>query len=289
LKKEYDPFGLELGDTDPYLQNAEPDYASMGGSFYREGGNPFGDVSGCNWDGMAVPCHVFEFAINSGYIHDPSQQRGFNQLGGPSRFNQPGMASRTNRFDNAAEYSDSVDAWQSPLWIGGAAIGDGLLGEGRFAHAPQNTGQFTPDQQKQVNDLNERVKKLLHDDCARLLGGTRNAAALLNRAQEQSANTVNPNYKGTQRRFPTVARRANALALNPNSTNLAYSEQGIPGLQGRNIYLNDRFFTNIGPSQQDTVFIHELNRNKGYPGTDVDDYARITKACGTANPYGTKQ
>jgi hypothetical protein len=58
LKKEYDPFGLELGDTDPYLQNAEPDYVSMGGSFYREGGNPFDSAGWCNWDGMQVPCHT---------------------------------------------------------------------------------------------------------------------------------------------------------------------------------------------------------------------------------------
>ena len=122
-----------------------------------------------------------------------------------------------------------------------------------------------------------------------MLGGKKKAQGLLNRAQVRSANTINPNYRGTNGSFPGVAGEANALALNPNSTNLARSEVSIRGLQGRNIYLNDRFFTNIGPSQQETVFIHELNRNRGYKGKDKDDYARITNACGTADPYGPTQ
>jgi hypothetical protein len=71
LKKEYDPFGLELGDTDPYLQNAEPDYASMGGSFYRDGGNPFGAGSGgCQWNGMPVRCVMFESILRTQNVVD---------------------------------------------------------------------------------------------------------------------------------------------------------------------------------------------------------------------------
>src|SRR6202007_3057838 len=58
-KKEYDPFGLELGTTDPYVQHEEPDYASLsGGSRYKEGGNPFGGGNGCMWDGVPVKCEV---------------------------------------------------------------------------------------------------------------------------------------------------------------------------------------------------------------------------------------
>ncbi len=109
----------------------------------------------------------------------------------------------------------------------------------------------------------------------------------MNRAQVRSANTINPNYRGTQGRFAGVAREANSRALKSN-TNLAFSEQGIRGLQGRNIYLNDRFFTDTGPSQQETVFIHELHRNRGYGESDRSDYATITQACGTANPYGPR-
>jgi hypothetical protein len=156
---------------------------------------------------------------------------------------------------------------------------------------PQNPGgQFTPTQQADVTALNNRVNQLLQNpNCAKALGGTKNAQALLNRAQERSANTINPNYRGTGGRFPGVARRANSLALNPNSTNVAFSEVGQRGLTASNIYLNDRFFTNIGSSQQETVFIHELNRNNGYRGTDKADYANITKACGTADPYGPKK
>jgi hypothetical protein len=60
----------------------------------------------------------------------------------------------------------------------------------------------------------------------------------------------------------------------------------VPGLTATNIYLNDRFFTEIGFLKQQTVFIHELNRNNGYLGTDKADYANIIKAFGTGDPYG---
>jgi hypothetical protein len=84
---------------------------------------------------------------------------------------------------------------------------------------------------------------------------------------------------------PTVARDAHALAVNPNSRNAALSEVSIPGLTATNIYLQDRFFTDINFLQQQTVFIHELNRNNGYMGTDKADYANIIKACSTYDPY----
>jgi len=109
---------------------------------------------------------------------------------------------------------------------------------------------------------------------------------ILDRANIRSANTINPNYRGSSSRYPGIARQANALALNPNSKNVAFSEVSIPGLTATNIYLNDRFFTDIGFLKQQTVFIHELHRNGGYLGTDAADYAKIIKACSSGDPYG---
>jgi hypothetical protein len=65
-KKEYDPFGLELGGSDPYLQHEEPDYASMGGSFYREGGNPFDSAGGYTLNGMPTDFGTISRLFQSG-------------------------------------------------------------------------------------------------------------------------------------------------------------------------------------------------------------------------------
>jgi hypothetical protein len=156
-KKEYDPSGLELGDSDPYLQSEFPDYPGLpGGSFYGEGGNPFDGSSGCQWDGMPVPCHVYEFAINSGYINNPDQQRGFRRSGEMTPF---------NRFDNAAEYGDYVDTWKTPLWVGRASRAERGPGEGHFAHVQQNAANIN-----------------LSTDCAkmreRLMGDPNTASAI---------------------------------------------------------------------------------------------------------------
>ena len=68
-KKEYDPFGRELGDSDPYLNNSEPDYATFaGGSFYRNGGNPFSDDSGCQWNGAPIRCESIGFIARTHYV-----------------------------------------------------------------------------------------------------------------------------------------------------------------------------------------------------------------------------
>lgn len=110
-----------------------------------------------------------------------------------------------------------------------------------------------------------------------------------------NANTLSPSYRGTGGLYSSAASTARTEANNPQSNILAYSESApFATLNGRtvlprNIYIIDRFFTNIGQSQQDTVFIHELNRLKGYRGGYSEDYANITKACGTADPFGTKQ
>ncbi len=159
----------------------------------------------------------------------------------------------------------------------------------RRRETPQNPGgQFTPDQQVALRLLTNSVEQLLlrNPDCANVLGGTRNAQAVFNRANVRSANTINPNYRGTGGRFPGVARRANSMALNPRSDNVAFSEVSVPRLTATNIYLNDRFFTKGDFLKRQTVFIHELNRNNGYLGTDRADYANIIKACGTGDPYG---
>jgi hypothetical protein len=98
-KKEYDPFGLELGDSDPYLQSEFPDYPALpGGSFYGEGGNPFDGSSGCQWNGMPVPCHVLGFIARTHpdiqfEIHGRNAPPGFGMgLGGrwiDTRGNKP--------------------------------------------------------------------------------------------------------------------------------------------------------------------------------------------------------
>jgi hypothetical protein len=65
-KQEYDPWGLELGASDPYLQSEEPDYAMLaGGSFYRNGGNPFDGDSGCQWNGMPFPCARLDYVLRT--------------------------------------------------------------------------------------------------------------------------------------------------------------------------------------------------------------------------------
>ena len=63
---EYDTFGLELGDSDPYLQSEEPDYAALsGGTLYREGGNPFDGGGGCQWNGLPIDCSFLGFVVRT--------------------------------------------------------------------------------------------------------------------------------------------------------------------------------------------------------------------------------
>jgi hypothetical protein len=68
MKKEYDPSGLELGDSDPYLQSEFPDYPGLpGGSLYRNGGNPFDGISGCNLDGFPASCSEVGWLFSRGF------------------------------------------------------------------------------------------------------------------------------------------------------------------------------------------------------------------------------
>jgi hypothetical protein len=155
-------------------------------------------------------------------------------------------------------------------------------------------GHFSEEQLKNINAIIGRVRELLKNPkCAQVLGGTKNARALLNRAQVRYANTIDSKYRGTGGRFPFVASQARAYALDPQSNIYAYSEVGKRGLIAKNIYLNDRFLTKMSPSQQDTSFIHELNRLNGYGGASLErvkgDYANITNACGTADPLGPEK
>ena len=118
---ELDPLGNDVGRSDPY---AVDEFADYGGA-YEIRGNAFDESGGgCVFDGVPVPCSVYAFAINFGYIHNPEGERGFNQLGNSipyyKHFYKGGGSYLVFRFDNAAEFEDSVDSWQSPLWIGGA-------------------------------------------------------------------------------------------------------------------------------------------------------------------------
>jgi len=177
----------------------------------------------------------------------------------------------------------------------GATVGLSLaadiasLGLAGALAAGQIGGQFSSAQQKQVEDTKKDVKnRLQNPDCAGLLGGLRNAQALLRRANVLNANTLSPSYKGTAGLYSKAANIARSEASNPSGF-FAYSE-GAPlrvnngrTVLPKNIYLTNRFFSE-NLSQQATLFIHELNRLKGYTGGYQEDYVRITKACGTANP-----
>ena len=161
---------------------------------------------------------------------------------------------------------------------------------------PQNPGgQFPDNRGLEIELVKLEVKNLLQNPtCAAVLGGVENAKSLLGRAQVLNAGTLSPTYRGTEGMFSSAANSARAEAANPTSQILAYSESGSASrngrtIQPRNIYLTDRFFKNVGPSQQDTVFIHELNRLNGYSRGYKEDYANITKACGTADPFGPRQ
>jgi len=138
---ELDPLGNNARTTDPISLVSLPKL-----SLYPSFGD--GATSGdgmCSWDGMPIPCDAYAFALNSGYINDPAQQRGLHQQGGliplyPD-YDYRGQEKRpfNFRFDNAAEYGDYVDTWSSPLWVVGTRErGNGQLGEGFFAHAPQD-------------------------------------------------------------------------------------------------------------------------------------------------------
>jgi YD repeat-containing protein len=142
---ELDPLGNDVGTYDPYAVDELSDY---GGS-YQTAGNAFDNSGGgCVWPdlGVPAPCSVIAFAINSGYLQNPEGSRGFNQLGNSSslyRFtnNFSDEISYWFRFDNAAEFEDSMDSWASPLWVTTMVdVGQGedyehLVEEGRFAHA----------------------------------------------------------------------------------------------------------------------------------------------------------
>jgi RHS repeat-associated protein len=190
--------------------------------------------------------------------------------------------------------------WSYLTGGGGGSSGGNTSGsgEGTGPNGPTNPepkdigGKFSEDQQKRIKDIKDDVEKLLKNnkDCADYLGGEKKALALLGRAQVYNANTIDPKYAGTGGKFPGGARAAHKAALDPTSHNLAMSEIGARGVTASSIYVNARFFSDIGPSSQLTVFIHELSRLNGYKSkSGKDEYAAIMKACGTADPFGPKK
>jgi YD repeat-containing protein len=140
LKREFDPYGLELGNSDPYLENAEPDYASMGGSSYREGGNPFGDVNGCQWNGMPVACDfLFSFVLRTQKVAEIHIGRNLNQgFTSSARWvdqtDKTKVKSRVTPADGRGNATGPPGAWSTPApveasghWeIWGSALGNGL-------------------------------------------------------------------------------------------------------------------------------------------------------------------
>ncbi len=144
-------------------------------------------------------------------------------------------------------------------------------------------GEFTLALLNIINSIKARVDDLIKDpNCAQALGGTKKAQALAKRANVLSADSINPKFKGSVGSSGTTASAARAAANNPRSNNIAISE-----INGTNIYINHRI-ADLDSAQQETLYIHELNRLGGLKGNDSatieGDYEKITKACGTKNP-----
>ncbi|HEV7903688.1 MAG TPA: S8 family serine peptidase [Pyrinomonadaceae bacterium] len=117
-KKEYDPFGLELGDGDPYLNNSQPDYATMvGGSFYRSGGNPFGNNEGCMIDRLPGSCQEAMLHLSNG-----------------SGALDPTMENRVPGYDFVPDYNDSSQDYYDPNYRNPDGTRGALIGivGGRF-------------------------------------------------------------------------------------------------------------------------------------------------------------
>jgi YD repeat-containing protein len=57
-RSEFDPFGAEVGSTDPYFGDEYADYIEIKGQepLYMEGGDPFDLSGGCGLDGMPISC-----------------------------------------------------------------------------------------------------------------------------------------------------------------------------------------------------------------------------------------
>jgi len=193
----------------------------------------------------------------------------------------------------AAAHVAVLDA--AGIALEGAAAASGIasavsLGLAGALAAGQIGGQFNSDQQKQIEDRKSDVKKRLQNpDCAKLLGGLKNAQGLLSRARVLNPSTLSRSFRGTAGLYSKAANLARSEAANAKEQLFGYSESSpFASVNGKKVlprvtYLFNRFFTET-PSQQETIFIHELNRLNGYSGTYKDDYANITKACGTAAP-----
>ncbi|NOT62216.1 MAG: RHS repeat-associated core domain-containing protein [Acidobacteria bacterium] len=219
--------------------------------------------------------------------------------GGNVNFRTPGFNGNAGLPGLSGGGGSGSNPFRTPGFNGNAGVsGVNSFLAGRGENLANLRGFFSPADgeflAKVFEALQQRIK---NPACAKLLGGAENAQKILNRSRPFYANTVNPNYKGTDGKYydpktgkPTAVTTAIKEANDPNSTVAAVSERGAPkaGVIGRNVYLNHRFFLQ-GLANAATIYVHELRHNNGL-GSEIDtdyesEYRKISIHCGTGNPY----
>jgi hypothetical protein len=71
-RTEFDPFGAEVGNYDPYYSDPTPTYQELKGNepLYIEGGDPFNLSGGCTRDGLPISCSEAYRQARSGSVVD---------------------------------------------------------------------------------------------------------------------------------------------------------------------------------------------------------------------------
>jgi hypothetical protein len=158
-KKEYDPFGRELGESDPYLNNAEPDYASLpGGSFYRSGGNPFGGDSACQWNGAPIRCESIGFiARTQEVVGFNVREQGHEGGGFAMRFGLVRAWRDTANNSRVIDDENKAGPWSTPVTDRGFYYM--LAGTGFYATGQPRVANFGPISETNVQVANNTVVK----------------------------------------------------------------------------------------------------------------------------------